>query len=503
MPPSSSPRFSALRRCCLWGGLALLFQLLWASNTSPLNPIFHSDIAIYATIGEAMNKGLRLYTDVYDHKGPLQFLIYAAAAATGQLKLTLFCFGSLLLALSMELVFRIARLFCGKLASFGSVLIFLGCLTSVLAGGGNPEEWAMPLMLLPLLLVLRKIHGAGTSRLSFCGGVLIGCCAGLCFLLKANTAAPAAGAVAALACLQLSRGQWRDFGKLACSLFLGTALVCAPFCLYFAAQGRFGDFIGATLLHNLQYAQSSAAEGLNAGHLFEVSRQALIISLLLIPSLMLLLRRHLISGATAFCCAGTALLGTLNLYLGYAYSHYFMMYLPVVAVASPLLWLSYTEARQKKAHRRSFIFCVLLAAANYLPHGAAELRFTQTLNFCPQKHPAAQAMYDVRELCLQLKEAVPTKSSLWVAHFHPAAHLYTERTPYFKYIFDHQNAEGTFGQKMKAEEAQMLLCTPPQYIALPSAEQAEEPLRTLLSQNYSLVRRLHIGEASLELYHRR
>lgn len=55
-----------------------------------LNDFQVGDFAIFSALGLSVEKGLVLFRDVFDHKGPLQFFIYAFAHYTGCFKLTIF-----------------------------------------------------------------------------------------------------------------------------------------------------------------------------------------------------------------------------------------------------------------------------------------------------------------------------------------------------------------------------------------------------------------------------
>ena len=65
--------------------LALLcatLALLIATSSSPLYAAnFWTDTNIYFTIGRGMTRGLMPYRDLFDHKGPLLFMLYALGAA--------------------------------------------------------------------------------------------------------------------------------------------------------------------------------------------------------------------------------------------------------------------------------------------------------------------------------------------------------------------------------------------------------------------------------------
>ena len=66
---------------CFWCCCACL-ALLVATSSLPLYATnFWTDTNIYFTIGRGMTRGLMPYRDLFDHKGPLLFILYALGAA--------------------------------------------------------------------------------------------------------------------------------------------------------------------------------------------------------------------------------------------------------------------------------------------------------------------------------------------------------------------------------------------------------------------------------------
>lgn len=66
------------------GGLSLLCAVLALSVATTSSPLyatnFWTDTNVYFTIGRGMTQGLMPYRDLFDHKGPLLYLLYALGA---------------------------------------------------------------------------------------------------------------------------------------------------------------------------------------------------------------------------------------------------------------------------------------------------------------------------------------------------------------------------------------------------------------------------------------
>ena len=55
--------------------LAAVFVLFFGECNTPLGPRVGSDNAMYLTMGTALANGYAPYSDIFDHKGPLLFLL--------------------------------------------------------------------------------------------------------------------------------------------------------------------------------------------------------------------------------------------------------------------------------------------------------------------------------------------------------------------------------------------------------------------------------------------
>ena len=98
--------------------LALLcacLALLVATSSSPLYATnFWTDTNIYFTIGRGMTRGLMPYRDLFDHKGPLLFILYALGAAISDTSfIGVFALEALSLAAAVYAGWRTVRLFGG------------------------------------------------------------------------------------------------------------------------------------------------------------------------------------------------------------------------------------------------------------------------------------------------------------------------------------------------------------------------------------------------------
>ena len=97
----------------LWLALpaAIVYALIFFYANTPLGPGISSENAMYLTMGTALSKGYAPYTQIFDHKGPLLFLLQMLPQLVGGGYSTLAVFAQevFFLAASLLAVAAIAR----------------------------------------------------------------------------------------------------------------------------------------------------------------------------------------------------------------------------------------------------------------------------------------------------------------------------------------------------------------------------------------------------------
>lgn len=171
-----------------WYICLLLLACLWSALLSqPFNIFspcsFSSDADLYRLIGKAMFQGQALYVDIWDHKGPLIFMLYGLADLIDSHSfLGLLLIQALVLWGGLIASYKMACLFLQeKAARIIPFLLpfFLGEL------GANPSELLLPLQIYSLYLFLDKQLYHKTRRIL----PHLAICSGIAFFTKYNICA--------------------------------------------------------------------------------------------------------------------------------------------------------------------------------------------------------------------------------------------------------------------------------------------------------------------------
>jgi len=229
-----------------WFILFLIFLILRVPSL--FEPYWYGDEGIYLVLGQAIRKGITLYSHIHDNKPPTLYYL----AALGQ---TVFGFRLLLLIFMAPTIYffhRLSQFFLSQKGSKIATFIFL-ILTSIPFFEGNIAN-AEVFMLLPtivgvLLLVKPKPK---VQNIIFSGFLL-----GIAFTIKIPVAIEFAFLCLWLFIDNLDSFQ-KAFFKIKNILIFGVAflLPITFWGIYYYMQGAFIPFLNASLFQNFGYLSS-------------------------------------------------------------------------------------------------------------------------------------------------------------------------------------------------------------------------------------------------------
>ena len=210
--------------------------ILICSKSSPLYPLNDwVDANCYMTVGRAMTEGKLPYRDLFEHKGPLLYMLHAAAAMISDSSFFgVFLFEVLACVWFLYLSCRLFRRFTGNsylwAIPFTAMTVY-GSYT--FCHGDSAEEFCLPLILCAFSLGLDSIDsGRPPSGRNSC---FMGIIAGIILWTKFNLLGFLIGGFIVPAVISLKNG----IGSLMrmCSyIVLGVEIVSLPVIIYFASH---------------------------------------------------------------------------------------------------------------------------------------------------------------------------------------------------------------------------------------------------------------------------
>jgi 4-amino-4-deoxy-L-arabinose transferase-like glycosyltransferase len=246
----------------LTSGIVLLFAVV-ICLLSTLHPFSNGipwiDSAVFLTIGQKMHVGIMPYSELFDHKGPLLYLINYLGLFFGQTGVW-FCELAAMI-ISMSFAYKTARTWTDRTSAlFGIFFLFL-LLGNFFSQGNMPEEYALPLIFASLFLYVK--HWSRTVDLQpppewtkkeiFALGFGFG----LSLMLKANLFGIWAGASLVLIIQAVQKKDYKFIRRYVAFFAIGAVAAVAPFLIWLTAQDALGAYIEQNFLFNSKYAAHS------------------------------------------------------------------------------------------------------------------------------------------------------------------------------------------------------------------------------------------------------
>lgn len=233
------------------------FFLFFCSKMSLLYPTNDwSDVNVYFNVAKGMLDGRILYTEVFDHKGPLIFLIYALGAFISSstfigVFLILFIFWSLF-AIS---IYSMARIYLPSLYSLlvTSICIYLS--TSYLWMGGSAEEFILIFEGISLFLFFKFFTDRAVKHNPYAmavHGVLVASV----FFIKLSIILFWFFPLLGIFLYLLFNKQYKNILVNLLGFFIGVAIVSLPILLYFVYHDAFREAYHVYIELNKQYSSS-------------------------------------------------------------------------------------------------------------------------------------------------------------------------------------------------------------------------------------------------------
>ena len=240
---------------CITLAASTLFRLFPGNNRPPAE-----DSSVFLYIGKRMLEGKLPYRDLFDHKGPILYLIEVLGlrlsphSTNGVWMLEVL---NLLAAsyLMLQLGFLEAE---NRASGFLAVLTAVGvCGWKIWQGGNFTEEYALP-WITAAALVFFRFFQSGCYRLREI--FLLGFSFAIVFLLRANMVAVWAALLPPVLICFLREKRFPDVGKCLGLFLLGAAAVFFPVLLWAGKTGCLSALWEDYILFNFSYTGNAAAQ---------------------------------------------------------------------------------------------------------------------------------------------------------------------------------------------------------------------------------------------------
>lgn len=231
-----------------------LFLLFFCSEFSPLYQFNGSpDVNIYYIIGKGILFDRVPYRDLFDHKGPLIFFIYALGyTLSADSFLGMYIVSSLFLFIAITFVYFLSKLFINRYLSIISALSFPIFLMIFIAYGGTAEEYILTFLVISLFLFIYYFQTSAilhNPKVMFIHGVMFSSV----FFIKLNLVVFWFFPTIFIFIFLLIKRYYKNLFTNLFSFTLGCSFITIPILLYFLFNDAFPDFWEAYIYVNYKY----------------------------------------------------------------------------------------------------------------------------------------------------------------------------------------------------------------------------------------------------------
>ncbi len=245
----------ATRRLAAGAGILLVLLSLPLLRARFVHePLIGLDEAIYMDVADVMNRGGRLYVDVWDHKPPGIYLIYQGILSMDRSPEAVHLVAFLVACLNALWLFLITRRLLGWVPAIAASWLFSIYTAAFWANSANTEGFLLVLELPALALFLVEMEQPGSRwRMALAGSLI-----GAAFVIKYVVLFPTVAALGWLLYRRWRRRGWRQAAAVAGSFgagFLAAPVAVAVYCLH---EGITEAFLNSNVGYNVGYVLHDA-----------------------------------------------------------------------------------------------------------------------------------------------------------------------------------------------------------------------------------------------------
>ena len=308
---------------------SFLFLITFSLSSNPfITDFWGYDGAVFSLIGKGWANGYLPYRDLFEHKGPLTFLIFLTGNLISE-TWGLFLVQCLFLSISLLGGYLIGKTLGGISKGIVSSIIMLFFFSMIIDEGALVEEFNLPFLMISTYLIVRYFNQLNVDvkhppRFAFVHGITVA--SALC--LRLTNCIAVCFFILSIVLFLLIKREFNNIIQNAVAFSLGFCAFILPFILYFAAHGALYDLIYGTLLFNFQYASDVVQ------HSQEDWEKIIIYLFPVILSALLSYKKHpLIKGSMILTTIGMLIwFGRISLF-----PHYYVVILPFVPIAVSFL----------------------------------------------------------------------------------------------------------------------------------------------------------------------
>lgn len=222
------------------------------------------DESCFITIAKAIMSGKMPYLDLFDHKGPMTYLLYLVGLVLTGNELGIWIISSIVNAISFIMLYKASRVYNNANSALAATVVGIAVILIRFTGycifntGSHPEDLILPFFLYTYIVASKHFLLENSDhRFKNKEIVLMGLFSGIVFAIKYNLCYIWLFVLGSYFIMLLVKKEFKLFIKQAL-MYLGTiAISIIPLTIWLYMKGALGAMVKCYFKYNLSYASSS------------------------------------------------------------------------------------------------------------------------------------------------------------------------------------------------------------------------------------------------------
>lgn len=319
---------------------------------SPLwNGVQTNDSIVFQLMGKGLLEGKVIYKDIFDHKGPIMYIINAIGILINN-KYGIWIIETILIYISSIFIYKTSRLFLRKEYSIFISAIYLFFLFIHINSGNLTEDYSCIFSSIGLYYITRILYNNEMYKKK--NWIMIGLTFSLAFFTKPTYISLWIAFGIAIIIKTIKHKNYIEFAKDLLYAFVGFMLITLPIILYIIITNSAVDFLNGFLLVNMKYSNSTITE--KAINFIELTSNGynIVLIFMIICNIIIYFEKKLKLEIEIKIFSTTYLVFTIILtaMAPYPYTHY-LTQLATMMAFEMLLIISYTIVKFNKQEQES------------------------------------------------------------------------------------------------------------------------------------------------------
>lgn len=293
------------------------------------------DSSVFQVMGKGMLEHKIMYKELFDHKGPIVYIINALAYLISNNN-GLFIIETIIFYIGTIFVYKTSRIVLSKELSIVVNLLYMLISFRYFYGGNYTEEYASTFMSMAMYFIIKILHSKEINKKFY--WIMIGSTFTINLLIKPTYISiwVAFGMVQLISSIKDKK--IKELIKNTGYMLVGILIILVPIIMYLIINNDIKDFIDAYIIMNMKYSNSSVLTRIvKFKELVTAYKYNRYLLIMLVGNVMIIFSKKTNKRTKSFITLFSVISIVLTAWAPNAYSHYLIQLAPCVILESIFL----------------------------------------------------------------------------------------------------------------------------------------------------------------------